>query len=78
VNIVRIEDFQLARLNKRAAVFGMKIVPHGDTWALFSHDVDGVPFETPEIVGTLAEISADLDFIDEQAKEPNDDIPILG
>jgi hypothetical protein len=72
MTVIQFEDACLARLKKRAAAWGFDVLkePAG-TLALIAYALT-----RPETVGTLAEISASLDQLDEQAKEPHGDIPL--
>ena len=74
MNVINFEDRMAARLGKRAAAYGLKIVrePAG-TWALFAWG-----FRSPELSGvTLREIEADLDVCDELAIIDDDEILLV-
>lgn len=68
MNVIKFEDRVAARLDRRAAVYGMDVVREpGGTWALVAWG-----FKSPELSGvTLREIAADLDFCDEQELQPD-------
>lgn len=73
MNVINLEDRIAARLGKRAAAYGMDVIrePAG-TWSLVAWG-----FKSPELSGvTLRQIADDLDFTDEQALHPNDDISL--